>query len=183
MANMARSKRAAPTLVAISNAMFQGGSAAPPPSNRVRITHPISAGDACPTCGDGLMVVRSGGAYQPFLACSGYPSCKTTAALAPTDQVNDVRSHRIASMRCGEVGEPRRRTLFSADQLAADRLDQVTARWTKPVPGRGTGVGVGMPMGAGFGAGGRLSLRSRSRPPRLHRETFCLPRILPCLIT
>lgn len=59
------------------------GSAAPPPSNRVRITHPISAGDSCPTCGDGLMVVRSGGAYQPFLACSGYPSCKTTAALVP----------------------------------------------------------------------------------------------------
>lgn len=58
-------------------------SAAPPPSNRVRITHPISAGDACPTCGDGLMVVRSGGAYQPFLACSAYPSCKTTAALVP----------------------------------------------------------------------------------------------------
>lgn len=51
------------------------------PSHRVRITHPISAGDSCPTCGDGLMVVRSGGAYQPFLACSGYPSCKTTAAL------------------------------------------------------------------------------------------------------
>lgn len=51
------------------------------PSHRVRIAHPISAGDSCPTCGDGLMVVRSGGAYQPFLACSGYPSCKTTAAL------------------------------------------------------------------------------------------------------
>lgn len=40
-----------------------------------------------------------------------------------TDRMNDVRSHRIASMRCGEVREPRRRTLFSADQLAADCLD------------------------------------------------------------
>lgn len=52
-----------------------------PPSNRVRINRPISAGDTCPTCGEGSMVVRSGGAYQPFLACSGYPACKTTASL------------------------------------------------------------------------------------------------------
>lgn len=51
------------------------------PSNRVRIARSMSAGESCPTCGDGLMVVRSSGAYQPFLACSGYPSCKTTAAL------------------------------------------------------------------------------------------------------
>jgi len=48
--------------------------------SRVRLTIPISEGDTCPTCGDNVMVVRTGG-YQPFLACSGYPSCKTTAAL------------------------------------------------------------------------------------------------------
>lgn len=52
-----------------------------PVSNRVRVTQPIAAGDICPTCSAGTMVVRSSGAYQPFLACSGYPSCKTTAAL------------------------------------------------------------------------------------------------------
>lgn len=49
-------------------------------SSRVRLTIPIGEGDTCPTCEDNVMVVRTGG-YQPFLACSGYPGCKTTAAL------------------------------------------------------------------------------------------------------
>lgn len=56
-----------------------------PVSNRVRVTQPIAAGDICPTCSAGIMVVRSSGAYEPFLACSGYPSCKTTAALVAAD--------------------------------------------------------------------------------------------------
>lgn len=55
--------------------------AAPAPSNRVRITQAMTAGDTCPTCSDGTMVVRSSGPYKPFLACSGYPSCMTTAAF------------------------------------------------------------------------------------------------------
>lgn len=52
------------------------------PSNSVRITRPTFAGDTCPTCRTGRMVVRSSGPYQSFLACTGYPSCKTTAALS-----------------------------------------------------------------------------------------------------
>lgn len=52
-------------------------------TKRVRIAQPIAAGDNCPTCGTGSMVVRSSGAYEPFLACSGYPSCMTTAMLKP----------------------------------------------------------------------------------------------------
>lgn len=52
-----------------------------PASNRARITHPMAVGDICPTCSAGTMVVRFSNAYEPFLACSGYPNCKTTAAL------------------------------------------------------------------------------------------------------
>lgn len=59
-----------------------GNAATPIPSSaRVRITEAMAAGDACPTCRAGIMVVRSSGPFKPFLACSGYPSCMTTAAV------------------------------------------------------------------------------------------------------
>lgn len=46
---------------------------------RNRLTEPVGIGDACPICRTGAMVLRTKGAYRPFLACSGYPQCRTTA--------------------------------------------------------------------------------------------------------
>jgi DNA helicase-4 len=51
------------------------------PATRVRIEGPMSAGDVCPHCQRGSMVVRSSGKYGSFLACSEYPSCQTTAQM------------------------------------------------------------------------------------------------------
>lgn len=60
----------------------EDGSTAPQAVQRNRLTEPIAGGDACPICRKGAMVMRSGGAYRAFLACSQYPNCKTTAALS-----------------------------------------------------------------------------------------------------
>lgn len=50
-------------------------------SNRNRIKELVAVGDVCPICSTGSMIIRSSGPYQPFFACSNYPSCKTTAEL------------------------------------------------------------------------------------------------------
>lgn len=46
-----------------------------------RLTEKIDVGAVCPRCHSGTMVIRSSGPYRPFLACSNYPSCKTTAVI------------------------------------------------------------------------------------------------------
>ena len=54
--------------------------------DRVRIKTPMRKGDICPTCDKGSMTVRTGPAQSSFLACSAFPSCKTTCALMPDMQ-------------------------------------------------------------------------------------------------
>lgn len=58
-------------------------------TSRTRIKVRMSPGDKCPSCNNGSMVVRAGGPYKPFLACSGYPTCMTTAALADGGQASN----------------------------------------------------------------------------------------------
>jgi DNA helicase-4 len=48
----------------------------------VRLKEPISEGATCPTCSRGTMVVRNGPTNQPFLGCSSFPKCRTTASAA-----------------------------------------------------------------------------------------------------
>ncbi|WP_209428009.1 UvrD-helicase domain-containing protein [Pararhodobacter sp. SW119] len=51
------------------------------PSNRVHLETPMPPGELCPTCGSGRMKERSKARQKPFVGCSGYPDCKTTAPL------------------------------------------------------------------------------------------------------
>lgn len=62
--------------------------------DRVRIKDPMRKGDACPTCNKGSMMVRTGPAQSSFLACSAFPSCKTTAALT---EVSDMQGTETSS--------------------------------------------------------------------------------------
>lgn len=45
----------------------------------VRLKEPMSEGVICPTCNLGTLVVRNGQNNQPFLGCSSFPKCRTTA--------------------------------------------------------------------------------------------------------
>lgn len=56
------------------------------PSNRVRLTKPMSPGDLCPTCGTGRMTKRSQDGKTSFVGCSHFPKCKTTAQLLRSSQ-------------------------------------------------------------------------------------------------
>lgn len=51
------------------------------PGQSVRLKEPISEGDKCPVCNRGSMVSRDGRNGAPFLGCSSYPRCRTTAPL------------------------------------------------------------------------------------------------------
>lgn len=42
------------------------------------------AGAVCPACGNGLLVVRRGGARGPFLGCSTFPDCRAIRQLDGT---------------------------------------------------------------------------------------------------
>jgi len=48
----------------------------------VRLSEPISEGATCPTCNRGTMVTRSGQNNEPFLGCSSFPRCRTTAPIS-----------------------------------------------------------------------------------------------------
>lgn len=50
-------------------------------SARVHLATPMSPGELCPTCGSGRMKERLKIRQRPFVGCSGYPECKTTAPL------------------------------------------------------------------------------------------------------
>ncbi|WP_425610918.1 topoisomerase DNA-binding C4 zinc finger domain-containing protein [Xanthomonas campestris] len=45
-----------------------------------RIRTAVKAGDACPSCRLGVLQVKHG-QHGPFLGCTSYPSCRTTANL------------------------------------------------------------------------------------------------------
>lgn len=47
---------------------------------RVQLRAPLVAGTICPTCSEGTMVERSG-RFRPFVGCSRFPKCQTTAPL------------------------------------------------------------------------------------------------------
>ena len=51
------------------------------PGQSARLKEPISEGDKCPICNRGSMVSRDGRNGAPFLGCSSYPRCRTTAPL------------------------------------------------------------------------------------------------------
>lgn len=51
------------------------------PNNRVHLATPMYPEELCPTCGCGRMKERSKARQKPFVGCSGYPECKTTAPL------------------------------------------------------------------------------------------------------
>ena len=42
------------------------------------------AGEVCPACGRGLLLVRRGGARGPFLGCSTFPACRAIWQLDGT---------------------------------------------------------------------------------------------------
>jgi hypothetical protein len=44
----------------------------------------VRAGEVCPACGQGLLVVRRGGASGPFLGCSTFPDCRAIRQLDGT---------------------------------------------------------------------------------------------------
>ncbi len=48
----------------------------------IRLKEPISEGAKCPTCNRGIMVLRKGQNNEPFLGCSSFPRCRTTAPIA-----------------------------------------------------------------------------------------------------
>lgn len=48
-------------------------------ATRNRLRGNVEIDSVCPICNVGSMVIRSSGPFQPFLACSNYPSCKTVA--------------------------------------------------------------------------------------------------------
>lgn len=50
-------------------------------SNINRIQANIKVDSICPICNVGTMVIRNSGPYQPFLACSNYPKCKSVAEI------------------------------------------------------------------------------------------------------
>lgn len=52
------------------------------PTKNNRIQGNIQVDTVCPNCNVGTMVIRNSGPYQPFLACSNYPTCKTVAELS-----------------------------------------------------------------------------------------------------
>jgi ssDNA-binding Zn-finger/Zn-ribbon topoisomerase 1 len=41
----------------------------------------VRAGEVCPACGRGQLVVRRGGARGPFLGCSTFPDCRAIRRL------------------------------------------------------------------------------------------------------
>jgi hypothetical protein len=45
---------------------------------------PVRAGDVCPACGQGFLVVRRGGGRGPFLGCSACPDCRAIRQLDGT---------------------------------------------------------------------------------------------------
>lgn len=57
-----------------------------PASPSIRLKSPISKGAVCPSCKEGKMVVRKGRNNEPFLGCSTFPKCRTTAVIAPVKQ-------------------------------------------------------------------------------------------------
>jgi DNA helicase-4 len=60
-------------------------------AHTVRLKKPISDGARCPTCNQGTMVVRSGQNNQPFLGCSSFPRCRTTAPITdPRDAMENT---------------------------------------------------------------------------------------------
>ncbi|KHA53123.1 UvrD/REP helicase [Sulfitobacter geojensis] len=54
----------------------------------VRLKEPVTEGTTCPTCSQGTMVVRSGQNNQPFLGCSSFPKCRTTASRDAIENAN-----------------------------------------------------------------------------------------------
>ena len=48
----------------------------------VRLKNPISENATCPTCNRGTMVARNGQNNEPFLGCSSFPRCRTTASVS-----------------------------------------------------------------------------------------------------
>lgn len=60
-------------------------------AHTVRLKKAISDGATCPTCNQGTMVVRSGQNNQPFLGCSSFPRCRTTAPISdPRDAMENT---------------------------------------------------------------------------------------------
>jgi DNA topoisomerase-1 len=90
-----------------------------------RISLPVETTDeTCPECGRPMVVRR--GRFGPFLACSGYPDCKTTRAI--------VERTGVRCPKCGQ-GElvarrsRRGRTFYGCDRYP--ECDQVF--WERPV--------------------------------------------------
>lgn len=60
--------------------------------------------DPCEKCGKPMVLRR--GRYGPFLACSGYPECRTTRKVTVTKEgVAEARADKLLDERCPRCGE------------------------------------------------------------------------------
>ena len=57
----------------------------------IRLKDPIAEGAKCPTCNQGTMVLRMGPNGEPFLGCSSFPRCRTTAQVTKRRNGNGKR--------------------------------------------------------------------------------------------
>ena len=60
----------------------------------IRLKEPIIEGAKCPTCNQGTMVLRMGQNDEPFLGCSSFPRCRTTAQITKRQNGNGKRGSR-----------------------------------------------------------------------------------------
>jgi DNA topoisomerase-1 len=90
--------------------------------------------EVCPTCGRPMVVKR--GRFGPFLACSGYPECRTTRPLAAR---TGVRCPRCGQGELLERRSRRGRTFYGCERYP----DCEYVLWERPV---GTCPECGQPL-------------------------------------
>ena len=94
-------------------------------TNMEKIKKEIMTEEKCPKCGKPMMI-RSG-RFGDFMACSGYPECKTTKPLPGSKEAEEVKEV------CDKCGKPMvmKRSRFGYF-LACSRLPRVQEHQTRP---------------------------------------------------
>lgn len=76
----------------------------PNKENLEQRTLPEIEGKVCDKCGRPMVLKK--GRYGEFLACSGYPECKTTIKLVTQGQKVELKEDIVLDEKCPECGEP-----------------------------------------------------------------------------
>jgi DNA topoisomerase-1 len=87
--------------------------------------------EVCEKCGKPMVVKY--GRFGKFLACSGYPECKTTKKIPGSDSIKDKEGTEIKCPECKEGNVVRRRTKKGRFFYGCSRYPECKfASWTKP---------------------------------------------------